>query len=113
MTTSSNIKDNVSAIKPADEAEAAQNVSPVDNEALVESAETAEAAEVASATPPAVADEPTPEFDLDSPELYLNRELTWLEFNRRVLHEGSTNPTRCSNASSSSASSAPISMNSS
>ena len=28
------------------------------------------------------------DFDLSSPEWYLNRELTWLEFNRRVLHEG-------------------------
>lgn len=28
------------------------------------------------------------EFNLDSPEWYLNRELTWLEFNRRVMHEG-------------------------
>lgn len=26
-------------------------------------------------------------FDLDSPEWYLNRELTWLAFNKRVLHE--------------------------
>ena len=25
--------------------------------------------------------------DLHAPELYLNRELTWLAFNRRVLHE--------------------------
>ncbi|MDR0476406.1 MAG: polyphosphate kinase 1 [Desulfobulbaceae bacterium] len=31
--------------------------------------------------------EPRPEFDLDRPEWYLNRELTWLQFNRRVLHE--------------------------
>ena len=28
------------------------------------------------------------EFNLDSSEWYLNRELTWLEFNRRVMHEG-------------------------
>ncbi|MBK5939223.1 polyphosphate kinase 1 [Halochromatium roseum] len=28
-----------------------------------------------------------PEPDLDDPALYLNRELTWLAFNRRVLHE--------------------------
>jgi len=31
---------------------------------------------------------PLAEFDLTAPEWYLNRELTWLEFNRRVLHEG-------------------------
>ena len=36
------------------------------------------------ATPPAPA---TATPDLRAPELYLNRELTWLEFNRRVLHE--------------------------
>jgi polyphosphate kinase len=32
-------------------------------------------------------------FDLDSPELYLNRELTWLNFNRRVMHEAQDNRT--------------------
>jgi polyphosphate kinase len=30
---------------------------------------------------------PEPAVDLDAPDLYLNRELTWLAFNRRVLHE--------------------------
>ncbi len=41
-------------------------------------------------SPPALGVTPTPtaaEFDLGDPTLYLNRELTWLEFNRRVLHE--------------------------
>ncbi len=32
-------------------------------------------------------DVPSEFVDLDAPELYLNRELTWLEFNFRVLHE--------------------------
>jgi len=31
--------------------------------------------------------EPHASFDLSSPEYYLNRELTWLAFNKRVLHE--------------------------
>ena len=34
-------------------------------------------------TPPA----PAADGDLDAPENYLNREITWLRFNRRVLHE--------------------------
>ena len=39
-------------------------------------------------TPPAASPSPSPpEADLDDPTLYLNRELTWLEFNRRVLNE--------------------------
>jgi polyphosphate kinase len=29
-----------------------------------------------------------PHFNLDAPEWYFNRELTWLAFNKRVLHEG-------------------------
>jgi len=37
--------------------------------------------------PAGPADDKQPEMiDLDAPELYLNRELTWLEFNRHVLH---------------------------
>src|SRR4029077_15359080 len=41
-------------------------------------------------SPPAavgVADPAPSAPELDTPELYLNRELTWLAFNRRVLHE--------------------------
>ncbi len=38
-------------------------------------------------TMPDIAPPEAPKIDLDDPALYLNRELTWLEFNRRVLHE--------------------------
>jgi len=41
----------------------------------------------ATIPPPAPAVEDGATINLDAPELYLNRELTWLAFNRRVLHE--------------------------
>ena len=42
-----------------------------------------------ASTPPDPTPVPSPagEHDLDRPEYYLNRELTWLNFNFRVLHE--------------------------
>src|SRR5262249_26312700 len=40
-----------------------------------------------AATKRAPEPEPGPPRDLNSPELYLNRELTWLRFNDRVLYE--------------------------
>ena len=33
-------------------------------------------------------EQPPPPFNLDAPDWYFNRELTWLAFNKRVLHEG-------------------------
>src|SRR5688500_8669244 len=43
-----------------------------------------------AARTPATASNSAPRIDreLMNPELYLNRELTWLSFNWRVLHEG-------------------------
>jgi polyphosphate kinase len=46
--------------------------------------DTARVAELPASAEAAAA---APQPDLDSSDLYLNRELTWLEFNRRVLHE--------------------------
>jgi len=45
------------------------------------------ATETPSETPAEVQPAPGPKVDLDDPQYYLNRELTWLSFNRRVLNE--------------------------
>jgi polyphosphate kinase len=41
----------------------------------------------ADGSDPAALSPAPPAIDLDSPEWYLNRELTWLEFNRRIFNE--------------------------
>ncbi|MCU0895208.1 MAG: hypothetical protein MUD06_12975, partial [Rhodospirillales bacterium] len=62
-------------------------------EALAEGGGAEPAARLDGAVKPVVAGEaakpaaPRPVPDLRSPELYLNRELTWLQFNYRVLNE--------------------------
>jgi polyphosphate kinase len=63
-----------------------QNPTMSDSEALpdLDSDRGSEPPQVTSRAPTAAPPDPV---DLDAPALYLNRELTWLAFNRRVLHE--------------------------
>ena len=72
---SSAVNDDVTEAKPV------EDIPQV--EATVESVEAAE---------PAAPAEPK-YANLDDPELYLNRELTWIEFNHRVLYEAQNEQT--------------------
>jgi len=80
MATPTKVTNNLSVVTDATSAESGTVPEPV-------AATDAASAEPAAMPQPDAASEATQTMDLDAPELYLNRELTWLEFNRRVLHE--------------------------
>jgi len=89
MTTSSNTKNTLSVVdsKPADETEVLSSESGDDSLTPAD----AVAADNENEPDPVIAENKPEaeaiEYDLDSPDLYLNRELTWLDFNHRVLYE--------------------------
>jgi len=80
MATPTKTQNNLSVVSDATSADSGTVPEPV---AVTDAA----SAEPAAAPQPDAATEATQTMDLDAPELYLNRELTWLEFNRRVLYE--------------------------
>ncbi len=80
MATPSHVKNNLSVVTDAATGESGAVPEPVaTNDTAATEPEPVPESDAAT--------ESTQYADLDAPDLYLNRELTWLEFNRRVLHE--------------------------